>query len=242
MQWEVRLDYRVLLVSDDSPDTIARPLTREGYKVAWETDGIRGRHRALAEPFDAFIFDALLRGRSGLRVCRELRRRGHTSPFILLLPPNHRESRVQALRRGADDCLTKPIDSDWLLARLQALLRRLAHSETTDENAGPMHFGLVEVDVRKSVVRREGRRLDLSPKEYQLLAYLVRNPCQVFTREQLLHEVWGFDNPPATRTVDVHVSWLRHKLEANPRQPHHIITVRGEGYRFCHRPDEHLDE
>ncbi len=220
---------RILLVEDDPGLclTLTDRLERDGYSVSTARDGEEGLLRAGREAFDVVLLDVMLPRRSGFDVCRELRRRGIRVPVLILTARGQVQDRVAGLRLGADDYLTKPFAMSELLARIEARLR------PGSSPVGRVHrFGVVEVDLRGAEVRREGRVVALSAKEFKLLRYLIQHPGTPLGRNELLDEVWGRDAMPTTRTVDVHVAWLRRKLENDARRPALIVTVRGLGYKF----------
>jgi two-component system, OmpR family, alkaline phosphatase synthesis response regulator PhoP len=224
---------RILLVEDEPGLrlTLTGRLVSEGYVVEQAADGETGLLRACAESFDLIVLDVMLPDRSGFEVCRDLRRRGIDTPVLMLTARGEVEDRVLGLRLGADDYLVKPFAMSELLARVEARLRR----ETAPPREPPegYRFGEVEVDFRRAEVSRAGQPVALSAKEFQLLCYLIRQRGATLSRDQLLNEVWGYDAMPSTRTVDVHVAWLRRKLEPNPRHPQYILTVHGLGYKFA---------
>ncbi len=223
---------RRILVVEDEPGlrlTLTGRLASEGYAVEQAADGGTGLRRASTEAFDLVILDVMLPDRSGFDVCRDLRRQGVDTPVIMLTARGQVEDRVVGLKLGADDYLVKPFAMAELLARVEARLRREAPSVPAGDGYA---FGDVVVDFRKAEVQRAGRPVDLSAKEFQLLRYLVRQKGATLSRDELLNEVWGYDAMPVTRTVDVHVAWLRRKLEPNPRHPQYILTVHGLGYKF----------
>jgi two-component system, OmpR family, alkaline phosphatase synthesis response regulator PhoP len=222
---------RILLVEDE-PGLRLRlsgRLAGEGHLVEQAGDGETGLARALTESFDLVVMDVLLPERSGFDVCRELRRRGVETPVIMLGARGQVEERVICLRLGADDYLVKPFAMLELLARVEARLRR---GTPARDPAQAYRFGDIDVDFRKAEVRRAGQPVSLSAKEFQLLQYLVRQRGATLSRDELLNEVWGYDTMPSTRTVDVHVAWLRRKLEPSPRRPQYILTRHGLGYKF----------
>jgi len=222
---------RILLVQDDPglQLTLTHWLDGEGYRVETAADGEEGLARAAGESFDLVILDARLPRKSGFDVCRDLRRRGVGTPVLMLVAGGQVADRVVSLKLGADDYLTKPFEMAELLARVEVRLRRGAAATWP----GIVHrFGSVEVDVRRTEVRREGALVGLSAKEFRLLKYFLEHAGATLSRNELLDEVWGYHEMPATRTVDVHVAWLRRKLEPNPHQPQHIVTVHGLGYKF----------
>jgi DNA-binding response OmpR family regulator len=226
-----RVPKRILLVGDEpgSRLRLRRRLVREGHEVEPADDGASGVLRACKTPFDLVLLD-LGRPEGSFEVCREMRRRGVETPLIMLGARAQVEDRVVALRLGADDYLGKPFAMMELLAIVEARLRRrLAGPVEATES---YRFGDVEVDFRKAEVVRGGQPVILSAKEFHLLRYLVRQRGATLSRDELLNEVWGYDAMPSTRTVDVHVAWLRRKLEPSPARPRYILTRHGLGYKF----------
>ena len=175
------------------------------------------------------LLDVMLPGANGFDICRDLRQRGVTTPIIMLTARGQVVDKVLGLKLGADDYLTKPFDMLELMARIEVQLRRVAAA-----GAGTKQytFGDITVDFRKAEVTRNGRQLDLSAREFLLLKYFIEHREATLTRDELLNEVWGYHSMPSTRTVDVHVAWLRQKIEPNPRQPQYVLTVHGMGYKF----------
>jgi two-component system alkaline phosphatase synthesis response regulator PhoP len=223
-----------LLLVEDEPGlqlTLSDRLSAEGYSVETAGDGDTAIRRAGGEPFDIIVLDVMLPGRDGFEVARTLRQQGVATPILMLTARTLVVDRVVGLKLGADDYLTKPFDTMELLARLEALLRRAPASSGVALER--YQFGDVLVDVRRAEVTREGQPLDLSAKEFQLLRYFIEHRGTTLSREALLQHVWGYTAMPSTRTVDVHVAWLRQKLEANPRVPQFILTVHGMGYKFA---------
>jgi two-component system alkaline phosphatase synthesis response regulator PhoP len=222
---------RILLVEDEPGVrlTVEDRLKSEGYAVECAVDGDEGSKRATNEPFDLVILDVMLPKRSGFDVCRDIRQRGLDTPVLMLTARTQVTDRVVGLKLGADDYLMKPFAMAELLARIEARLRR---KEAEAPKPGAYRFGDVVVDFRKAEVEREGRELSLSAKEFQLLRYFIENKGATLSRDELLDHVWGYDAMPSTRTVDVHVAWLRRKLEPNPRHPQYILTLHGLGYKF----------
>jgi two-component system alkaline phosphatase synthesis response regulator PhoP len=223
---------RVLLIEDEPGlvFTLTDRLQSEGYEVASATDGRTGFARASAEQWDAILLDVMLPGMSGFDVCRNLRQQGVPTPIIMLTARGQVIDKVLGLRIGADDYLTKPFDMMELLARLEVQLRRHAPAPPGVEQ---LRFGDVVVDTRKAEVTRAGMPVDLSAREFLLLKYFLEHRGATLTREQLLNEVWGYHAMPSTRTIDVHVAWLRQKIEPNPRHPQYILTIHGLGYKFA---------
>jgi two-component system alkaline phosphatase synthesis response regulator PhoP len=223
---------RRVLVVEDEPAlvlTLSDRLRSEGHEVAVETDGDAAFEAARAGSFDLIVLDLALPGRSGLDVCRDLRREGVDTPILMLTARAELTDKVVGLKLGADDYLTKPFEMMELLARVEALLRRSGRALA---GPGAYAFGDVRVDFRKAEVWRDGEPVALSALEYKLLAYLVERRGMVLSRDELLDRVWGYDATPTTRTVDVHVAALRQKIEPNPAKPRWILTVHGLGYRF----------
>ena len=224
---------RLLLVEDEPGLQLALTdrLTVEGYQVETAGDGNTAVTRATGEPFDLIVLDVMLPGRDGFDVARTLRQHGIQTPILMLTARSEVVDRVVGLKLGADDYLTKPFEMIELLARLEALLRRAPASAGVALER--YQFGDVVVDVRKAEVTRNGIALDLSAKEFHLLRYFIEHRGATLSREELLHQVWGYHATPSTRTVDVHVAWLRQKLEPNSRMPQFILTVHGLGYKFA---------
>jgi two-component system, OmpR family, alkaline phosphatase synthesis response regulator PhoP len=223
---------RVLLIEDEPGLrlTLCDRLVSEGYSVVTAADGEQGFLSATSEPFDLILLDLMLPKKGGFEICEELRQKGFATPLLMLTARDQVVDKVRGLKIGADDYLTKPFEMIELLARMEALLRRV-HRISLSEPA-QYHFGSVLVDFRRTQVFRNGTPLVLSAKEFQLLRFLIENHGATVTRETLLQEVWGYTSTPFTRTVDVHVAWLRQKIEEDPRQPQWIVTVHGLGYQF----------
>jgi two-component system alkaline phosphatase synthesis response regulator PhoP len=227
---------RILLVEDEPglQLTLTDRLSAEGYDVETAGDGELGLARATSGAFDLIVLDVMLPRRDGFDVCRTLRQRGIGTPILMLTARGQVVDRVVGLKLGADDYLTKPFEAIELLARVEALLRR-APLPTTGGTTGTARYNFAEfaVDVRKAEVTRDGAPVELSAKEFQLLRYFLEHRGATISRDELLQEVWGYQNMPSTRTVDVHVAWLRQKLEPNPKVPQTIVTVHGLGYKFA---------
>lgn len=198
--------------------------------VFTEADGQAALAAALRGEHDVIVLDVMLPTLNGLDVCRMLRSQRVSTPVLMLTAKGQVADKVAGLKLGADDYLTKPFETIELLARLEALIRR--------RPAGPQvggdryRVGAIEVDVRKAEVTRDGRVLDLSAREFRLLTYFIEHRGETLSRETLLADVWGYDDTPLTRTVDVHVAGLRQKLETNPKQPEYLVTMHGLGYKF----------
>jgi two-component system, OmpR family, alkaline phosphatase synthesis response regulator PhoP len=223
-----------LLLVEDEPGlqlTLSDRLISEGYSVETAGDGDSAIRRAGGEPFDVIVLDVMLPGKDGFEVARTLRQQGVSTPILMLTARTLVVDRVVGLKLGADDYLTKPFDTMELLARLEALMRRAP--ATSGVALERYQFGNVQVDVRRAEVNRAGEPLELSAKEFQLLRYFIEHRGSTLSREALLQDVWGYTAMPSTRTVDVHVAWLRQKLEPNPRVPQYILTVHGMGYKFA---------
>ena len=223
---------RILLIEDEPGIvlTLTDRLTGEGYSVESAVDGESGLERATRDAFDLLLLDLMLPRMSGFDVCKELRKRGIETPVIMLTARGQVVDKVVGLKLGADDYVTKPFEMAELLARVEAQLRRAPSSPHPTEGYA---FGDVRVDFRKAEATREGVPIDLSAREFQLLRYFLEHRGATLTRDELLNEVWGYNSMPSTRTVDVHVAWLRQKIEPNPRHPQFILTVHGMGYKFA---------
>jgi two-component system, OmpR family, alkaline phosphatase synthesis response regulator PhoP len=223
---------RILLVEDEPGLvlTLADRLTQEGYAVESAGDGESGLERAAGELFDLILLDVMLPRLGGFELLRELRQRGRQTPVIMLSARGQVVDKVAGLKLGADDYVTKPFEMAELLARIEAKLRRAPAAAKPAEG---YQFGDVRVDFRRAEVTRQARPLVLSAREFQLLKYFIEHRGATLTREELLNEVWGYNAMPSTRTVDVHVAWLRQKIEPTPRHPQYILTVHGMGYKFA---------
>jgi two-component system alkaline phosphatase synthesis response regulator PhoP len=224
---------KILLVEDEEGLilTLTDRLQSEGFDVVSASDGERGFETALSEKFDLIILDVMLPKKNGYDVCRDLRQKGIATPILMLTAKGETIDKVLGLKLGADDYLTKPFEVIELLARIEALLRRSPSNNQTN-SAEVFRFGDTAVDFRKAEVFRENEPVELSAMEFKLLQFLIENRGKVHSRNELLDEVWGYDAMPSTRTVDVHVAWLRQKLEINPKHPQFIQTVHGFGYKF----------
>jgi DNA-binding response OmpR family regulator len=240
---------RKILVVDDEPvlvETMAYNLEQAGYLVITAADGSTALEAARREPPDLIILDIMLPEMDGLEVCRQLRRESNTAmtPIMMLTAKGDEIDKVVGLEVGADDYVTKPFGRRELLARVRALLRRADYPSASDDHAAQeptsevqrpnreLVAGPLRIDLAGRRVNCRGQDLELQPKQFDLLTYLVRNRGTVLTRDQLLQNVWGYDYVGDTRTVDVHVRWLREKLEEDPANPRLIQTVRGVGYCF----------
>jgi two-component system, OmpR family, alkaline phosphatase synthesis response regulator PhoP len=223
---------RILLIEDEPGlvVTLTDLLQSEGFEVDAATNGEAGLNRALAEPFDAIILDVMLPKKDGYQVCRELRERGVDAAILMLTAKTQVVDRVTGLRLGADDYLAKPFDPAELLARLDALLRRARKGAHASVHS--YRFGDVSVNFESGDVRKAGVAISLAGKELQLLRYLVEQRGTVVPREELLQKVWEYQSDVSSRTIDVHIAWLRQKLEDQPQNPRYIHTIRGKGYRF----------
>jgi len=222
----------ILIIEDEAAlvAALSYNLRREGYGVASAGDGIEGLRLARSAHPVLVILDLMLPGMDGIDVCRRLRSQS-TVPILILTAKADEVDKVVGLEVGADDYMTKPFSMRELLARARALLRRV---EMEREAAPPdvVEVGDLRLDLRGRQASIGGRDFALKPKEFDLLAFFAGHPRQVFSREQLLDEVWGFDFAGISRTVDVHVRWLRQKIEDDASQPVRLVTVRGSGYKF----------
>jgi len=226
---------RILLVEDEPGIvlTLTDRLTSEGYQVESATDGETGLDLARSRHFDLILLDVMLPRRNGFEVCRALREGGSQTPVIMLTARGHVADKVSGLKLGADDYVTKPFEMVELLARIEARLRRRSAAAAAPGAMGATYaFGGVRVDFRSAEVTRDGQALDLSAREFRLLVYLIEHRGAVVSRDELLNQVWGYEAMPSTRTVDVHVAWLRQKIEVHPHRPQYLRTIHGLGYKF----------
>jgi two-component system alkaline phosphatase synthesis response regulator PhoP len=221
-----------VLIIEDEPNMVLGlkdSCEYEGYEVAVARDGKEGLDKASTEKPDIILLDVMLPLMSGLDVCRTLRTRGIETPILMLTARGEETDKVVGLEVGADDYITKPFSIKELLARIRAHLRRAAKQVAEVES---FTFGAVELNFKKYAASKDGQALELSPREFEILRYLIRHRGEIVTRDQLLDEVWGYGGNPVTRTVDNHIAKLRQKIETNPSEPRHIITVHRLGYRF----------
>lgn len=224
-----------ILIVEDEPAMAAALLDGfgyEGYKVEHAGDGEAALDAVAERPPDLMVLDIMLPKKSGLDVCKELRADGNTLPIILLTAKSQELDKVLGLKLGADDYVTKPFSFAELLARVEAVLRRAAGRPPLEPALGRRRFGEIEVDFAEGLLRRAGKSLEVSRRELRLLEYFLRHTGQVVSREQILDAVWDYDTAPLTRTVDMHVSKLRAKIEEDPANPRWIVTVHRVGYKF----------
>jgi DNA-binding response OmpR family regulator len=224
---------RVLVVEDDEAMAVALRdgFTYEGYEVGMARDGETGLRLAREAAPDLMILDVMLPKMNGLEVCRTLRTEGSSLPIIMLTARGQEIDKVLGLKLGADDYVTKPFSFMELIARVEALLRRCGPGGGA-ARCGSVAFADVAVDFDRHEASKAGRPLELTPREYRLLHHFVEHRGEVVSREQLLDAVWGYDTIPFTRTVDTHVAKLRKKIEDDPGDPKHLITVHRVGYKF----------
>jgi two-component system alkaline phosphatase synthesis response regulator PhoP len=213
--------------------TLTDRLHSEGYEVVSAADGKTGFELAQSENFDLIVLDLMLPKKNGYDVARDLRQKGIHTPILMLTAKGETIDKVLGLKLGADDYLTKPFEVIELLARIEALLRRSPLHANGHRDVTAFKFGDVSINFKRAEVLLRDAPVELSAMEFKLLQYLIENRGIVHTRDTLLDAVWGYDAMPTTRTVDVHVAWLRQKLEENPRHPKFIQTVHGLGYKFA---------
>ncbi len=232
------LTSKILVVEDDSTllSVLNYNLTKEGYQIVTAADGAQALEIARQAKPDLVILDLMIPKIDGLEVCRILRKE-MTVPILMLTARAEEIDKVVGLELGADDYMTKPFSMRELLARVRAMLRRteMLKQESGKEElalSGILRSAKIEVDLPRHTVLNGGQPVELGPKEFDLLAHLMRHKSQVFSRDALLEKVWGYDYAGDTRTVDVHVRWLRQKIESDPDHPEHLLTVRGVGYKF----------
>ncbi len=228
------MEKKILLIDDDSSLTliVSDLLRSEGYKVESACDGLMGTKKGTDPSFDLIILDVNLPCRNGLDVLRNLRNEGVETPILMLTGRNQVVDKVAGLRIGADDYLAKPFDPTELMARVNALLRRSSRIVKPNRMPDIYSFGHIKVVFSKASVYADGTHIKLSARLFQLLRYFIEHRGTLISRDELLQHVWGFDEAPNTRTVDVHVVRLRQKLEMNPAQPEFFTTVYGVGYKF----------
>lgn len=221
-----------ILIVEDEPAMVAGlsdNFEYEGYEVISAGDGVVGLDRALSDDPDLVVLDVMMPRMSGLDVCKQLKAKRPSLPIIMLTARGQEIDKVVGLELGADDYVTKPFSIRELMARVKAVLRRVTPPAPA---ADIYRFSDIEVNIRSNEVRRAGAPVELSSKEFALLAYFVAHPAETLSRDRLLDAVWGYENYPNTRTVDTHIVHLRQKLEPSPEDPRFILTVHGSGYKF----------
>jgi len=225
--------HRVLLVEDEPGLvlTLTDYLSTEGYSVEAASDGDTGFERALNERFDIILLDVMLPHKNGFDICRDLREQGVGTPILMLTARGQLVDKVLGLKIGADDYLSKPFEPLELLARIEALLRR-SRAQPAGPQKDSYSFGDIRVDFRQTEASRNGKPIDLSALEFRLLRYFIEHRGATLSRDELLDNVWRYDPSVYSRTVDVHVSSLRQKIERDPAKPEIIVTVYGLGYKF----------
>jgi DNA-binding response OmpR family regulator len=224
----------VLVIEDDEAMAVALHdgFTSEGDHVLRARDGASGLELATTHAADILILDVMLPKLSGLDVCKRLRRDGSNVPIIMLTARGQEIDRVVGLRAGADDYVTKPFGFLELLARVEAVLRRSSGGRNGEGGLGQYVLGRVTLDFKRLEARRDGQTVDLTPREFGLMRFFICHEGEVLSRDKLLDAVWGYQGSPLTRTVDTHIAKLRKKIEDNPNDPRHIVTVHRVGYKF----------
>ena len=220
----------ILLVEDERSlrKTLTLRLQKANYVVETAQDGVEGLDKAMDQAFDLILLDLALPLKDGFDVCRDLRQAGIATPILMLTARAQTSDKVVGLKLGADDYVTKPFSSAELLARIEALLRRVP----IRTGQGVLEFGPVRLDLRRTEVTRDGKPVYLTVREFQLLRYLMERAGSAIPRAELLRSVWGYNTSSFTRTVDVHVASLRRKIERDPSAPELILTVSNAGYKF----------
>jgi DNA-binding response OmpR family regulator len=225
---------RILLVDDEPPiqTLLSFPLERDGYEVVAAADGREALARYSEQIFDLVVLDVMLPRMDGLEVCRRLRAKGETVPIIMLTAKSEEIDKVLGLELGADDYITKPFSMREFRSRVKAALRRSGMARVDSDDERPMDVRGLRIDPGKRTVARNGDTIPTTYVEFEILAALARSPGRVFTRDMLLARVWGDSSYRDPRTIDVHIRHLREKIEADPKEPEYLFTVRGVGYRF----------
>jgi two-component system alkaline phosphatase synthesis response regulator PhoP len=223
---------KVILLVEDEPGlrkTLSDRIRGEGFRVEVAANGIDGFEKAATGAFDLVVLDIMLPMKNGIDVCRDLRQQGVHTPILMLSAKSQTIDKVLGLKIGADDYLTKPFEVPELMARIEVLLRRPAIRDSSSE----LQLGSIRFNTRRAELSRSGKPIPISAREFRLLRYFTEHRGEALSREELLQAVWGYDSAQTTRTVDVHVAWLRQKLEDDPKKPKWILTVHGIGYRFA---------
>ncbi len=229
---------RILLVDDEQPiqTLLSFPLQRDGYEVVQASDGNEALARFSEQAFDLVVLDLMLPRMDGLEVCKRLRAKGSTVPIIMLTAKSEEIDKVLGLELGADDYITKPFSMREFRSRVKAALRRAGMARPEEDDDEAIDVRGLRIDPTKRTVVRNGDTVQTTFVEFEILTALARSPGRVFTRDMLLAHVWGDSAYRDPRTIDVHIRHLREKIEADPKEPEYLFTVRGVGYRF--RDDE----
>ena len=224
----------VLFVEDEEAlqMTVGDRLRKDGYAVDYAANGDEGFEKATQLPFDLIILDVMLPKRDGFDVCKGIREAGLITPILMLTARGQTNDKVSGLKIGADDYVTKPFNMLELMARVEALMRRAPIRPANQTQTGAIDLGSIHVNLVGTEATRDGKPVNLSAREFQLLRYLIEHRGATVSREELLKQVWGYSADMYTRTVDVHIASLRQKLEDDPKQPKFILTVQGLGYKF----------
>jgi two-component system alkaline phosphatase synthesis response regulator PhoP len=224
------MNEKILLVEDEAAIRMALSdrLESEGYIVECAVDGEKGYQQVVRNSYDILLLDVMLPKKSGFDLCRDLRGAGVNIPILMLTARDQVVDKVVGLRMGADDYLTKPFEPAELIARIEALLRR----SRNPAGDALRRYGALRIDLRGTIVTRDGKPVSLSAREYRLLEYFVTHCGVTLSRDELLREVWGYSTEVFSRTIDVHVGSLRQKIEPDPKKPQLILTVPGLGYKF----------
>jgi two-component system alkaline phosphatase synthesis response regulator PhoP len=221
-----------ILIVEDEPDMVLGLKDNfefEGYEVVTASDGAAGLDRARSDKPDLVILDIMMPKLSGLEVCKTLRSEGFEAPIIMLTARGQEIDKVVGLELGADDYVTKPFSIRELLARVRAILRR---TEGAKKRLSRYRFADVELDFETYRAKKAGEALDMSPREFELIRYLIERKGETVSRDRLLEDVWGYESYPSTRTVDTHIAKLRAKIGDSGSEPRYILTIHGVGYKF----------
>ncbi len=225
----------ILVIEDDRDiaDLVALHLRDEGFAVTVQHDGNSGLQQALSGQYDLLVLDLMLPGRDGLTLCKDIRRQERYLPVLMLTARSSELDRVLGLELGADDYLTKPFSIRELVARVKAILRRQTALAPPATAPATLDCGELHIDVGRRVVTVYGRPVELTAREFDLLLHFARHPGQVFSRAQLLDQVWGYGHEGYEHTVNSHINRLRAKIEQDPARPRYVLTVWGVGYKFA---------
>jgi len=224
-----------ILIIEDEPGlqiTLKDRLLSENYNTTIAIDGNEGYQEGLKNYYDLIILDVMLPGKNGFDVARDLRNKNIKTPILMLTARGELPDKIVGLKLGADDYLTKPFEMLELLARVEALLRRNQKSFSGNVTNDVYTFDDIQINFKSGIVKKNDQPVELSAQEFRLLKFFIENRNTIHSREDLLKNVWKYEEMPTTRTVDVHVSWLRKKLEVNIKSPQFFITVHGLGYKF----------